>query len=92
MNTKVPIGLPSRVQLPMNPDILIADTGNTDNTTGSILGAFNVKKYKGPPPKTVTNQDMMIKNVFDFKATITDHYGLEKKKARFKDFNYIPTA
>ena len=53
-NMKVPIGLP-RLQLLMNPNILIADTGSTDNTTGSTLGAFNVKKYKGPPTKTATN-------------------------------------
>ena len=58
VNIKVPIGLPSsRLQLIMNPNILIADTGSTDNTTGSILGAFNVKEYKGLPTKTATNQD-----------------------------------
>ena len=76
-NTKVPIGLPSRLQLLMNPNILIADTGSTDNTTGSILGAFNVRKYKGPSTKTATNKDMNIRNVFDFKATITDRYAYE---------------
>ena len=92
VNTKVPIGLPSRLQLLMNPNILIADTGSTNNTTGSILGAFNAKKYKGPPTKTATNQDMAIKNVFDFKATITDCYGFEKETALLKGSKYIPTA
>ena len=91
-NVKVPIGLPSRLQLVKNPNILIADTGSTDNTTGSILGAFNVKKYKGPPTKTATDQDMAIKSVFDFKATITDRFGFEKDTALFKGFKYIPTA
>ena len=91
-STKVPIGLPSRLQLLMNPNILIADTGSTDNTTGSILGAFNVRKYKGPSTKTATNKDMNIRNVFDFKATITDRYGYEKETALFKGFKYIPTA
>ena len=84
--------MPSRLQLVKNPNILIADTGSTDNTTGSILGAFNVKKYVGPPTKTATNQAMLIKNVFDIKATITDHYGFEKETALFKNFKYIPTA
>jgi len=48
-NMKVSIGLPSRLQLLMNPNILIADTGSTNNTTGSILGAFNIKNYVGSP-------------------------------------------
>ena len=92
VNTKVPIGLPLRLQLLMNPNILIADTGSTDNTTGSVLGAFNVRKYEGLPTKRATNQDMNINNVFDFKATITDRYGYEKETALFKGFKYIPTA
>ena len=56
----------------MNPNILIADTGSTDNTTGSMLGAFHIRRYKGPPTKTATNEDMVIKAQFDFKGMITD--------------------
>ena len=92
VNMKVLIGLPLRLKLFMNPTILIADTGSTDNTTGSILSPFNSKKYFGPPTQTVTNQDMAIKSDFDFKTTITDHYGFEKEAALFKNFKYIPTA
>ena len=55
----------------MNPNILIADTNSTDNTTDSTLGAFNIKKYVGPSTKKAINQDMTIKSVLDFKATIT---------------------
>ena len=51
-NMKSPIGLPSRIQLMMNPNIMIADTESTDNTTGSTLGAFNTKSNDGPPTKT----------------------------------------
>ena len=91
-NMKAPIGLPSRIQLLTNPNIMIADTGSTDNTTGSALGAFNVKKYGGPPTKTATNQNMPIKSVFDFTATITDRYGFEKETALFKNFKFIPSA
>ena len=91
-NMKTPIGLPSRIQLLMNPNILISDTGCSDNTTGSALGAFNIKKYVGPPTKTATNEDMKIVSTFDFKATITDRYGYEKDTALFNNFKYVPSA
>ena len=34
--------IPLRSQILMNPNVLIADTGSTDNTTGSMLGAFTL--------------------------------------------------
>ena len=76
----------------MNPNVLIADTGSTDNTTGSMLGAFHVRRYKGPPTKTATNKDMVIKAEFDFKGMITDRYGHEQQLALFENFKYIPNA
>ena len=51
---------------------MIADTRSIDNTTGNMLGAFNIHKYKDPPTKKATNQDTVIKSVFDFKEMITD--------------------
>ena len=84
--------IPSRSQILMNPNVLIADTGSTDNTTGSMLGAFHVRRYKGPPTKTATNEDMVIKAEFDFKGMITDRYGHEQQLALFENFKYIPNA
>ena len=52
--------IPSRSQILMNHNILIADTGSTDNSTGNMLCPFKVCKYKGPPTKTGTNEDMVI--------------------------------
>ena len=75
----------------MNPNILIADTGSTDNTTGSMFGAFHIRRYKGPPTKTATNEDMIIKAEFDFKGMITDRYRYGQQ-ALFKNFKYIPNA
>ena len=69
---KIPSGLPSQRQLLVDPNVMIADTGSTDNTTGSMIGAFNIKKYKGLPTKTATNGNMLIKSVFSFTETITD--------------------
>ena len=71
---------------------MIAGTGSIDNTTGSMLGAFNIKFYDGPSIKMVTNQNMLIKSVFDFTGTITDQYGHEEQEALFKDFKFIPSA
>ena len=60
--------IPSQAQILLNPNVLIADTGKTDNTTGSMLGAFHVKYYKGQPTKTATNiENIEITSVFDFK-------------------------
>ena len=56
----------------MNLNVLITDTRSTDNTTGSMLGAFNTRRYKGPLTKTATNKNMVITSEFDFKGMITD--------------------
>ena len=64
--------IPSRSQILMNPNVLIVDTGSTDKTTGSMLGAFYVRHYNGLPTKTATNEDMVIKAKFEFKGIITD--------------------
>ena len=64
--------IPSQAHILMNLNVLIADTGSTDNTTCSMLCAFHIKRYKGPPTKAATNEDMIIISIFDFKGMITD--------------------
>lgn len=65
----------------MNPNILIVETGSKNNTTEDMLGAFNICKYKGIYTKTATNENVLIKSVFDFKGIIIDCYGHDQKVA-----------
>ena len=80
--------IPLRSQTLMNP-ILSADTGSIDNTTGNMLDAFNICKHKGLPTKMVTNVNMGIKSVFDFKGMIIDWYRHKQKVVVFGNFKYI---
>ena len=80
---------PTKKEILLSPNIIIAYTGSTDCTSGEKIGSFNVQGYDGPPTKTADNTEMKFECKFYFRGMITYGYGQEKTVVLFQDCNYI---
>ena len=49
---------PTKKDIFLSPNIMVADTGSTNCTSGDKLGTFNVRGYNRSPTKTADNTKM----------------------------------